>query len=341
MSHQGWMDDDQFAEDLRIHQEAATNVLDDDFNMQAHTLTLAKAKEEAKALVAELFGSWLQLRHIINQHGTIVQKRWSKKTTEQRKRLLLGVWPQMSESHRPDISFLARCDLSEKGEALADRDAIYFPHINLKDLATSRNFLLFLDSRTRLTPDTFANADMNSLRVGIKCRAIRPGYLGGYTMHLTGQKTPETYGRISSWKEDPESSYKLVSGMGAQPGDGLVILEVQRRIIIFLLACSRSILHDLPSKVRTFRSEPLLLTSKLGPKSMFWEQKAPLLSELFCKSSETLCSGSERIFLLSRLVSSLGFLPTESAANSKMCVESCAASQPNRLHLYHPAQGST
>ncbi|CAD6588568.1 MAG: hypothetical protein ASARMPREDX12_003374 [Alectoria sarmentosa] len=89
---------------------------------------------------------------------------------------------------------------------------------------------------------------MNSLRAGIKCQAIRPGYLGGCIMHLTGQKTPETYGRINSWKEDPESSYKLVSGMGAQPGDALAILEVHRRIIRFLLACSRSILHDLPSK---------------------------------------------------------------------------------------------
>ena len=161
-------------------------------------------------------------------------------------------------------------------------------------------------------------------------------------MHLTGQKTPETYGRINSWKEDPESSYKLVSGMGAQPGDALAILEVHRRIIRFLLACSRSILHDLPSKVRTFQSEPfLLLTSKLGPQVMFLEQKAPLLSEMFNKSRETLCSGSERIFLLSRLVSSLGFLPTESATDSKMCAESCAAGQPNRLHLYRPAQGST
>ena len=37
------MDDDQFAEDLRVHQ-AVTNVLDDDINVQAHTLTLAKRK---------------------------------------------------------------------------------------------------------------------------------------------------------------------------------------------------------------------------------------------------------------------------------------------------------
>lgn len=71
-------------------------------------------------------------------------------------------------------------------------------------------------------------------------------------MHLSGQTKPETYGRISSWKEDPESSYKWVTGVGAQPGDGLVILEVQRRILRFLLECTHLVLHDLLPNVRTF-----------------------------------------------------------------------------------------
>lgn len=152
VSHEKWIDDDQYADHLRTHPEAATNVLGNDLNIQAHTLNLAEAKEEAKALVNELFSSWMQLRHIFNQHGATVQKRWLKKTAEQRKRLLLSAWPRMSELHRPDIANLAQCELSEDGRALACKDAIYFPHMNLKDLASSSIFLLLLDSRTVIPP---------------------------------------------------------------------------------------------------------------------------------------------------------------------------------------------
>lgn len=124
MSQEERVTDDQVAEVLKSHPDAAANVLNDDLSVQAHTITLAKAKAEAKALVAELFESWLQLKHIVNQHGPTVQKRWRKKNKEQRKRLLLKAWPRTPGSHRPDIAYLAQRDSAEEGSVVAYKDAM-------------------------------------------------------------------------------------------------------------------------------------------------------------------------------------------------------------------------
>lgn len=172
-------------------------------------------REEARIDVTELFDAWLRLRHIIVQHGPTIRRVWSKKTRDQKKRLLLSVWPQMPDQHRPDIEYLTRSDYTTDSIVSRDKDALLFPYINLDDLSKPHSFLVFLDSRSRCTPDTFANADLNSIRIGLKIQAITPGFLSGYTMHLTGQTTPGTYGRISSWKGNPDSTYMWMTGIGA------------------------------------------------------------------------------------------------------------------------------
>lgn len=240
---QQWADEEEIATYLSLG--VPTTIMSHDVHGRADTLTVDEAVEDAKDLVTGLFEDWVRLGNIINTHGKAVQKRWSKKTLEQRKKILLAAWPGMTEKHRPDIASLASVDLSEGEKVYIHKDWIYYPHINIEDLTRSRTFLVLLDSRTRCTPDTFANSDMNSIRVGMRYGTIKPEYLKGYTMHLIGQKTPDTYGRITCWKGNPESAHAWVTGIGAQPGDGLIILEIQRRILRFLLKCTELLLHDL------------------------------------------------------------------------------------------------
>ena len=82
ITHQVYLDDDHFADFVRTHPVITHHILDNNLSRRPHSLTLEKAKEKVKALVAELFDSWLQLRHIVNQHGTTVQNRWFNKTEE-------------------------------------------------------------------------------------------------------------------------------------------------------------------------------------------------------------------------------------------------------------------
>lgn len=64
-------------------------------------------------------------------------------------------------------------------------------------------------------------------------------------MYLDGD-TPTTYGRLVSWDDDHDAKERLnISPHWAiDPGQGLLSLEIQDRIMHFLVECCRSILHD-------------------------------------------------------------------------------------------------
>ena len=64
-------------------------------------------------------------------------------------------------------------------------------------------------------------------------------------MFLSGRTSPETYGEIVSWDNDSDASELMMLGIGIQPGEGLLVLEIQERILGFLLRCTELILHDL------------------------------------------------------------------------------------------------
>jgi hypothetical protein len=81
--------------------------------------------------------------------------------------------------------------------------------------------------------------------LGRTSTAIQPSYISGYTMFLSGRTSPETYGEIVSWDEDSDAFEQMMLGIAIQPGEGLLVLEIQDRIQGFLLRCTELILHDL------------------------------------------------------------------------------------------------
>jgi len=54
-----------------------------------------------------------------------------------------------------------------------------------------------------------------------------------------------TYGRLVSWDDDEEAMMKAFNGLGFLPGQGLMILENQQKLLSFLLACCYSILRGM------------------------------------------------------------------------------------------------
>ena len=78
-------------------------------------------------------------------------------------------------------------------------------------------------------------------------------------MLLVGHKTAETYGKVIS---QDESTGKIPSDDPAMDdGEGLLVLEVQDRILQFLNRCAEEILHD---QVLDNLSEPLPLAPSLS-----------------------------------------------------------------------------
>jgi hypothetical protein len=226
--------------------------------------TAKKVRQEARDRSENIFTDWTTLHKILERHEEVFRKRWMKKTMEQRKRILLAAWPNMSSTHRPDFQALRRETPQQRNSGTRFRDAFLWPYINLEDLSSSKLLPLFLTSRGRHLPEAFAHADYEAAHVGMTSLAIQSPFLNEHTLLLRGQTTPKTYGRLVAWDDDDGAFDLLQTGIGFHPGYGLQVLEVQQEILRFLLKCCTIVLQDLPPGSLTgsdvpIQSEPPLL----------------------------------------------------------------------------------
>ncbi|KAI9879339.1 MAG: hypothetical protein M1830_008799 [Pleopsidium flavum] len=219
--------------------------------------TASKVKQEARERSRKIFADWTTLHKLLGRYEELLRKRWVKKTQEQRKKILLAVWPNMPSTHRPDFQALRRESTQQRCDGTKFRDAYLWPYINVEDLTKGKSLLLFLNARGRHLPDTFAHADFDAVQLGQTSLAIRSAFLNEHTMLLSGQTTPEAYGQLVAWDQNDEAFDCLMSGIGFHPGHGLQVLEIQQEILRFLVQCCHLILHDLPSSSLTDQSVPV------------------------------------------------------------------------------------
>ncbi|MCJ1385502.1 hypothetical protein MMC17_008625 [Xylographa soralifera] len=208
-------------------------------------------KREARAYSRDIFASWETLHAILDTHEALIRKRWGKKSQDQRKKILLGAWPKMSLSHRPDYKVIDNETVQERQKGTRYREAYLWPYINIEDLVQGKSLLIFLNSRGRYLPEAFSNADLEAAHVGIVSMAINRPFLNEYTMILHGQTTLHAYGKLLSWSDDDRAFDWMMSGVGKQSGEGLLILEIQKKILEFLVQCCRLLLADLPPESLT------------------------------------------------------------------------------------------
>ncbi|MCJ1352732.1 MAG: hypothetical protein MMC33_002716 [Icmadophila ericetorum] len=206
----------------------------------------AKVRREAKTLSQEIFATWDTLHAILERHEEVIRRRWGKKSQEQRKKVLLTAWPNMAPHHRPDYSVMDKESPEQRANGTKYRDAYVWPYINLEDLVQPKSLLFFLNSRCRHLPDVFAHVDYDATHLGIVNIAIKRPFLNRYTMFFQGRTTPKTYGEVVSWDDDHDACDLMVNNFGKCPGDGLLILEIQSKVLRFLVQCCRLILADIP-----------------------------------------------------------------------------------------------
>ncbi|KAF9578058.1 hypothetical protein BGW38_006363, partial [Lunasporangiospora selenospora] len=201
--------------------------------------TASEVRKEARERVKNIFEDWNLLNHIIQRNEATIQKRWLKKSRDQRRNTLLHAWPNMPKMHRPEMDALFK-----EGSAPTTNPGVYlWPNINQEDLLKPKIMLIFLNARARQYPSVFAAADHESFRISKTSGKVMPSYLNEYTMMFTGHNTVETYGRLYSWDEHEDAFDWMHTQRGTLGGIGLQILQVQERVYKFLVECCLHILQ--------------------------------------------------------------------------------------------------
>lgn len=210
------------------------------------TLSEDEIRELAQQRTSSIFADWAQLNGVIEGYGEKLRTRWDRKTKGDKANILLQVWPDMSFSHRPDFHAFMNNDSGVKVQGnLKFKDAYMWPQINLEDLTYAKTLLMYIDSRGRYPPQRFVHADWESCFLGRRSNSIAPSpLLKSHTMFLDGS-TPLRYGRIIAWNEEADAKKQLTLGSGFLTVKGLMILEIQERIMRFLVQVCLLMLHDL------------------------------------------------------------------------------------------------
>lgn len=205
-----------------------------------------EVRQDAKSRADGILSNWKLLKDILDRHEATIQKRWMKKTKKQRLKILLEAWPNMSTSHRPDFDAFRKETLAQRDAGTRYKDAFMWPYINQDDLSKPRTLLLLLNARGRHHPTDFAAADGEAIHLGLVSKAIVPVFLNEYTMLLNGKKGDE-YGKLLSWNDHEDAFDWMFTRIQYQPGEGLLILEAQDRLLSFLVDCCKEILHEISS----------------------------------------------------------------------------------------------
>lgn len=188
-----------------------------------------QVREDSTKLSSEIFKDQHFLRGILERHEATIHKRWRKKTTQQRRNILLGAWPNMSQHHRPDFEALGKEPQKERTSRTKFKEAYMWPYVNLEDLLKPRCLLLFLNSRGRHPPHAFILADYNAIHVGIVAGAVHRIFLRNHIMTFANEGTPQMYGKLVPWKDDISFFQGIEAGVCMGPERGMIILEIQQK----------------------------------------------------------------------------------------------------------------
>ncbi len=129
-------------------------------------LSIDEIKEHANAFSSQIFRDWITLHAVIKRFERSIQKRWLRKSDQQRRGILLQAWPDMPTTHRPDFAGMRDLKKQAPRSRSCVSNAFLWPYINLEDLQTRHLLLVFLNSRGRSFPDVFASGDAEAAHFG-------------------------------------------------------------------------------------------------------------------------------------------------------------------------------
>lgn len=206
----------------------------------------ADVRHEAAVKSDHIFINYETLHEILKRHEATIWKRWSKKTRQQRLKILLHAWPNMPAIHRPDFDAFRKESQPGRDRGTKYRESFMWPYINQEDLLNTKTLPLLLNARGRHHPSQFAGADIGAMHLGLVTMAIMPIFLNEHVMILNGvTENTREYGKLIAWEEHPDAFDWMNTQKQFLPGEGLLVLEAQDRLLAFLLQCCMGILHDM------------------------------------------------------------------------------------------------
>ncbi|KAI1447037.1 hypothetical protein F5Y02DRAFT_50465 [Annulohypoxylon stygium] len=209
-------------------------------------LSPAEVRREAHEKSGKILANYRLLEEILKRHEDKIQKRWEKKSRAQRLNILLNSWPDMPISHRPDVASFIKYGGKMGCTPGQERGAFMWPYINQEDLIKPKSLPLLLNARGRNHPTNFAAADGDAMHLGHVTMAIIPGFLNQHVMVLNGTTRDDEYGELLAWDDHEDAFDWMHTRRQFNPGEGLLILEAQDRLLESLIAWCRQILHDIP-----------------------------------------------------------------------------------------------
>ncbi|KAK4445232.1 hypothetical protein QBC34DRAFT_497673 [Podospora aff. communis PSN243] len=231
-----------------------------------------EARAQAEPMRTKILELYAKLADIVARHEATIQKRWAKKTKQQRVAFLLQVWPGMPRPHRPD--FKAYQDdfnpvlINSPGRARW-KDQALCPTINQEDLSQVKTLARLLNSRARNHPSVFAGTDRSEMSIGLRAFVLVPSSVPGYVMLLNriNDSTSDDYGKIVPRSMDNSALTTTTPEKQYSVGEGLLILEAQQRILSFLADTCTAILHEIPPDALTGPQYPILPEPKVKDES--------------------------------------------------------------------------
>ncbi|KAI4703780.1 hypothetical protein J4E89_009749 [Alternaria sp. Ai002NY15] len=212
----------------------------------------------AQHQVDTIFGAFDRIRFILERHEDTIRKRWTKKSTSKKKKLLLAAQPNIPDEHRPDIAiehavqsayrekrqlknYMARLAMARNSEACM------VPYLNMEDLLQSGTFLTLLNSRGRNPVESFTQTELLHAPIARWSDATIQLYLRTYTMLFARRDTQTTYGQLKHWRSESDARQSVYEGGSVHLGHGLQILGIQKILYTFLQRCCFLLVGDLLS----------------------------------------------------------------------------------------------
>lgn len=106
------------------------------------------------------------------------------------------------------------------------KDHFLLPSINLENLSTTKNLLLFMHSRGRNSPGLFSTADFKSTYIGLYTSNLVLPCVTGTMITLDGND-PRTYGRLHDCGSNDHLFHEIAANRGTIVGVGLLIMTIQ------------------------------------------------------------------------------------------------------------------
>ncbi|KAJ6021355.1 hypothetical protein N7540_006859 [Penicillium herquei] len=170
--------------------------------------------------------------------------------------------------HRPDFYEYRKGSSPEQRGDTARRACFMWPYINQADLLNKNVLPLLINARGRHPPSYFAAADNRAMRLGFITGGFTSFTLCRHIMTLNGMtENTREYGKVMAWNDHPIVFNWMKEHKQFRPGEGLLVLEAQERVLAILVECCEEILHYIPKSSLTSSTFPVLPEPPLKPES--------------------------------------------------------------------------